>query len=286
MKNSKGIIYTLIGIVVLVGIVFGIHTLTGNASNSKSETITVGSQGSDYDIWNHIADSKQAKKFGLKIKVKQITDGVQLNNATAQGSIDVNAFQSYSYLQAYNQEHQKAQLAALGTTYLEPLGIYSDKYKKVSELPDGATIAIANNPANTARGLLLLQSAGLIKLDKNFGALGNTSDIASNPKHLKFKEIDDTTGPRVLHNLDAVLISNTVALEGHLNVLKNSIFHEKIDVSTRSNINVLATAKKNRHNKNYQKLVKLYHEPAIQKYIKDKYDGTKVEVQKPLSYLK
>lgn len=285
MKNSKGIIYTLIGIVVLVGIVFGIHTLTGNASNSKSATITVGSQGSDYDIWNHIADSKQAKKLGLKIKVKQITDGVQLNNATAQGSIDVNAFQSYSYLQAYNQEHQKAQLAALGTTYLEPLGIYSDKYKKVNELPDGATIAIANNPANTARGLLLLQSAGLIKLDKNFGALGNTSDIASNPKHLKFKEIDDTTGPRVLHNLDAVLISNTVALEGHLNVLKDSIFHEKIDVSTRSNINVLATAKKNRHNKDYQKLVKLYHEPAIQKYIKDKYDGTKVEVQKPLSYL-
>ena len=69
-------------------------------------------------------------------------------------------------------------------------------------------------------------------------------------------------------------------------MLKDSIFHEKIDVSTRSNINVLATAKKNRHNKDYQKLVKLYHEPAIQKYIKDKYDGTKVEVQKPLSYLK
>ena len=90
----------------------------------------------------------------------------------------------------------------------------------------------------------------------------------------------------MLHNLDAVLISNTVALEGHLNVLKDSIFHEKIDVSTRSNINVLATAKKNKDNKNYKKLVKLYHNAAIQKYIKDKYDGTKVEVQKPLSYLK
>lgn len=63
MKNSKGIIYTLIGIVVLVGIVFGIHTLTGNTSSAKSATITVGSQGSDYDIWNHIADSKQAKSL-------------------------------------------------------------------------------------------------------------------------------------------------------------------------------------------------------------------------------
>ncbi|PAK58597.1 metal ABC transporter substrate-binding protein [Lentilactobacillus kefiri] len=286
MKNSKGIIYTLIGLVVIIGIVFGIHTLTGNSASSKNATITVGSQGSDYDIWNHIADSKQAKKLGLKIKVKQITDGVQLNNATAQGSVDVNAFQSYSYLQAFNQEHKKNQLVALGTTYLEPLGIYSDKYKKISQIPNGATIALANNPANTARGLLLLQSAGLIKLKKNFPALGNTSDIVSNPKHLKFKEIDDTTGPRILHNLDAVLISNTVALEGHLNVLKDSIYHEKINVSTRSNINVLATAKKNKDNKNYKKLVKLYHNPAIQKYIKDQYDGTKVEAQKPLSYLK
>ncbi|MBU9788474.1 metal ABC transporter substrate-binding protein [Lentilactobacillus sp. IMAU92037] len=286
MKNHKGIIYTLLTIVVIIGIVFGLHALTGSSANSKNATITVGSQGSDYDIWNHIAKSPQAKKLGLKIKVKQITDGVQLNNATAQGSVDVNAFQSYSYLEAYNKEHKTAQLAALGTTYLEPLGIYSDKYKKVTQIPNDATIAIANNPANTARGLLLLQSAGLIKLKKNFGTLGNTNDIVSNPKHLKFKQIDDTTGPRVLHNVDAVLISNTVALEGHLNVLKDSIFHERIDTDTRSNINVLATAKKNKSNASYKKLVKLYHEPTIQKYIKDQYAGTKVEVQKPLSYLK
>lgn len=286
MKKAKGLIITIISIVVIIAIIFGIHTLTNSHAQSKSATITVGSQGSDYDIWNHIATSKQAKQLGLKIKVKQITDGVQLNNATAQGSVDVNALQSYSYLVAYNKEHKSSQLAALGTTYLEPLGIYSDKYKKISQIPNGATIAIANNPANTARGLLLLQSAGLIKLKKNFPALGNTNDIAANPKHLKFKEIDDTTGPRVLHSLDAVLISNTVALEGHLNVLKDSIFHEKIDTNTRSNINILATAKKNKDNKNYKKLVKLYHEPAIQKYIKDQYDGTKVEVQKPLSYLK
>ncbi len=285
MKH-KGLWITLASLVVIVGIIFGIHALTSSSNKSASSTITVGSQGSDYDIWTHIATTKQAKKLGLKIKVKQITDGVQLNNATAQGSVDVNAFQSYSYLEAYNQEHKNSQLAALGTTYLEPLGIYSQKYRTVKQIPSGATIAIANNPANTARGLLLLQSAGLIKLKKNFGALGNTKDIVSNPKHLKFKEIDDTTGPRVLHNVDAVLISNTVALEGHLNVLKDSIFHEKIDVSTKDNINVLATAKKNKNNASYKKLVKLYHEPAIQKYIKDKYDGTKVEVQKPLSYLK
>lgn len=282
MKKS---FWWLIGIIVVIVIaILGIHAATNSASSTKTSTITVGSQGSDYDIWQHIAKSKDAKNMGLKIKVKQITDGVQLNKATAQGNVDVNAFQSWSYYLAYNKENKSSKLAALGTTYLEPMGIYSKKYNSVKDIPNGATIAIANNPSQAARGLILLQKAGLITLDKNFGYLGTVSDIKSNPKHLKFKEIDDTTGPRVINNVDAVLISNTVALEGHLHVLTDSIFHEKVDQSTKDNINILATAAKNKNNKSYKKLVKLYHKKDIQKYIKQKYYGTKIEVSKPLSY--
>ena len=173
----------------------------------------------------------------------------------------------------------------MGTIDLEPMGLYSDKYKSVKDIPDGATVAIANNPANTARGLLLLQSAGLIKLKPGFGATSGTNEIAANPKNLQFKEIDDTTGPRVLKSTDLVLIGNTIALTGHLNVLKDSIYHEKVDQSTKDNINVLATAKKNRDNKEYKKLVKLYHNKQIQQWIAKKYQGTKVNVDKPLNYL-
>ncbi|RMW44591.1 MetQ/NlpA family ABC transporter substrate-binding protein [Lactiplantibacillus pentosus] len=283
MKKS---FWWLIGIIIVIVIaILGIHAATSHsASSTKTSTITVGSQGSDYDIWQHIAKSKDAKNMGLKIKIKQITDGVQLNKATAQGNVDVNAFQSWSYYLAYNKENKSSKLAALGTTYLEPMGIYSKKYKSVKDIPNGATIAIANNPSQAARGLILLQKAGLITLDKNFGYLGTVSDIKSNPKHLKFKEIDDTTGPRVINNVDAVLISNTVALEGHLHVLTDSIFHEKVDQSTKDNINILATAAKNKNNKSYKKLIKLYHKKDIQKYIKQKYYGTKIEVSKPLSY--
>ncbi|KRK48370.1 MetQ/NlpA family ABC transporter substrate-binding protein [Secundilactobacillus kimchicus] len=276
----------LIGIVVVViAAGFGIHAVTSQSKASgQSSTITIGSQGSDYDIWQHIAKSDEAKKAGLKINVKQITDGVQLNKATSAGNVDVNAFQSWSYYLTYNQQNPKQKLAALGTTYLEPLGLYSKKVKSVKQIPNGATIAIADNPSQAARGLLLLQKAGLITLNKDFGILGTIKDIKSNPKHLKFKQIDDTTGPRIINDVDAVLISNTVALEGDLHVLTDSIFHENVDQSTKDNINILATAAKNKNNKNYKKLVKLYHEPSIQKYIKDKYYGTKIEVSKPLSY--
>lgn len=273
---------------VLLGLsVFLLAGCGNNASaSSESKTITVGSQGSDLEIWQHIAKSSQAKEAGLNIKVKEITDGTQLNKATTEGQVDVNAFQSWSYYLAYNKQNPNGKLAALGTTYLEPLGIYSNKYKKVSDIPDGTTIAIANNPANTSRDLLLLQKAGLITLDKGFDALSNTKDIKSNPKNLKFKEIDDTTGPRVLNDVDVVLISNTVALDGGLHVLADSVYHENVDQSTKDNVNILATAAKNKNNKQYKKLVKLYHNKTIQKYINKKYYGTKIEVNKPLSYLK
>lgn len=287
-KKQQRLIAAAIALVVIIAAFFALR-LTSSRQTAKSQTttVTVGSIGPDVQVWQHIAKSSQAKKLGLKIKVKAFTDGPSLLRATSDGSINVSAFASWAYLEAYNKSKSNTGLqVALATTYLEPMGIYSSKYKKLSDLPKGATIALANNAANEARGLLLLQSAGLIKLKKNFDAAsGNTNDIVSNPKKFKFKLIDDTTGPRIIKSVDAVLIGNTIALAGNLNVLKDSLYHEKIDQSTKNNINVLATAKKNKNNAAYKKLGKLYHNKQIQKWIAKKYSGTKVEVNKPVSYL-
>ena len=287
-KKQQRLIAAAIALVVIIAAFFALR-LTSSRQTAKSQTttVTVDSIGPDVQVWQHIAKSSQAKKLGLKIKVKAFTDGPSLLRATSDGSINVSAFASWAYLEAYNKSKSNTGLqVALATTYLEPMGIYSSKYKKLSDLPKGATIALANNAANEARGLLLLQSAGLIKLKKNFdSASGNTNDIVSNPKKFKFKLIDDTTGPRIIKSVDAVLIGNTIALAGNLNVLKDSLYHEKIDQSTKNNINVLATAKKNKNNAAYKKLGKLYHNKQIQKWIAKKYSGTKVEVNKPVSYL-
>lgn len=287
-KKQQRLIAAAIALVAIIAAFFALR-LTSSRQTAKNQTttVTVGSIGPDVQVWQHIAKSSQAKKLGLKIKVKAFTDGPSLLRATSDGSINVSAFASWAYLEAYNKSKSNTgQQVALATTYLEPMGIYSSKYKKLSDLPKGATIALANNAANEARGLLLLQSAGLIKLKKNFdSASGNTNDIVSNPKKFKFKLIDDTTGPRIIKSVDAVLIGNTIALAGNLNVLKDSLYHEKIDQSTKNNINVLATAKKNKNNAAYKKLGKLYHNKQIQKWIAKKYSGTKVEVNKPVSYL-
>lgn len=250
----------------------------------EDDVIVVGSQASDAQIWEFIAQSDAAEEAGLTIEVEEIDGGPQLNAATVDGSVDVNAFQSWAYLQSFNEE-SGADLTAIATTYLEPMGIYSEKHTSLQELPEGAVVAIADNPSNASRGLLLLQAAGLITLPEDFDALGTTSDILENPKNLQFVEIDDTTGPRVLADVDIALISNTVALEGGLNVLEDSLFYEEVGEDTKNNINILVTQSESAEDPELQKLGNLYHSEEVQEYIKEQFGGTKVPVQVEISEL-
>ena len=253
------------------------------SSASELKTVKIASVGSDADIWRHIAESEQAKKAGLKIEVQEINGGVPLNESVADGTVDANAFQSIGYLQGFNEANSN-KLVPVGTTYIEPMGLYSKKVKSLNDLPNGAKVALPDNPYNTTRALRLLESAGLIKLSSDFkDGTGTPSDIVENKKNLEFLLIDDTTSVRVLDDTDLIAIGNTIALEGGLNVLKDSLFYEKADASTITSINVIAVKAENADKEEYKKLVDLYHDPEIQKYISDKFAGTKVEVKKPVS---
>ena len=159
-------------------------------------------------------------------------------------------------------------------------GSNTNRVKSLNDLPNGAKVAIPDNPYNTTRALRLLES----KLPSDFkDGTGTPSDIVENKKNLEFLLIDDTTSVRVLDDTDLIAIGNTIALEGGLNVLKDSLFYEKADASTITSINVIAVKAENADKEEYKKLVDLYHDPEIQKYISDKFAGTKVEVKKPVS---
>ena len=252
-------------------------------SESELKTVKIASVGSDADIWRHIAESEQAKKAGLKIEVQEINGGVPLNESVADGTVDANAFQSIGYLQGFNEANSN-KLVPIGTTYIEPMGLYSKKVKSLNDLPKGAKIALPDSPYNTTRALRLLESAGLIKLSSAFkNGTGTTSDIVENKKNFEFLMIDDTTSVRVLDDADLIAIGNTIALEGGLNVLKDALFYEKADESTITSINVIVVKAENAKNPETLKLVELYHDTEIQKWISEKFDGTKVEVNKPIS---
>ncbi|MNZ06937.1 putative D-methionine-binding lipoprotein MetQ precursor [compost metagenome] len=259
------------------------NTAPAKDKTESVRTIKLVSTGSDTDVWKYVATLPETKEAGIKLEVTNLTDYVVLNTSVASGEQDVNAFQSFNYLAAYNASNT-AKVAAVATTYLEPMGLYANKVKTVDEFPQGATIAIPNDTANEARALTLLQSAKLIKLKPDFDPVkGTTIDIAENPKGLKLKPIQMTTAVRVKDDVDAIVLGNTLALEGGLNVLKDSIFREPIDQSTKLYVNLLGVAEANKNDPIYTKLGELYHLPKVQKFVSEKFAGTKVEVNKPVS---
>lgn len=260
-------------------------TDAAKSDTAKEQTVVMASTGSDADIWRYIATLPETKEAGINLEVKNFTDYVAMNTAVANKEVDINAFQSYAYLVAFNASN-KDKIAPVSTTYLEPMGIYSSKVKKVEEFANGATIAIPNDAANEARALLLLQSAGLLKLKADFDpATGTPNDITENAKKIVIKPIQMATAVRVKDEVDAIVLGNTLALEGGLNVLKDSIYYEPVDQSTKLNVNILATAESRKDDPLLQKVGALYHTEAVNKYVQEKFAGTKVDVNKPISYL-
>lgn len=249
------------------------------------EKIVLGAWGSDAEIWKHIAHSPQTRDLGVNIEVREINDGIALNQALLDRQIDVNAFQSWAYFKEFNQLHNQ-QLAALATTYLEPMGLYSLRFKSVEQLPVKAVVAIPNDVANTSRALRLLEKAGLIQLKPGFNTIsGTVKDVVANPKQLQFKQIKGVQGPRVLGEVDLVAIGNTTALESGLNVLQDSIFREAVQDKTVENINILAVHGSQLNHPQLQKLGQLYHQPFVANYIKQHYGGTKLDIDLPVSEL-
>jgi len=248
------------------------------------KTVVIASTGSDADIWRYIATLPETKAAGIQLEVKNFTDYVSMNTAVANQEVDLNAFQSYAYLVAFNAAN-KDKIAPVSTTYLEPMGIYSNKVKKVDEFANGATIAIPNDGANESRALLLLQTAGIIKLKADFDPVkGAPADIIENSKNIVIKPIQMATAVRVKDEVDAILLGNTLAMEGGLNVLKDAIFYEPIDQSTKLNINVLVAAHARKNDPILQKVGALYHTEAVKQYVQKHFAGTKVDVNKPTSY--
>ena len=98
---------------------------------------------------------KVAAERGLDVKPIEFTDYVVPNQALAQKELEANSFQHEPYLK--NQiSKTNWKIVKVANTIASPQGVYSVKYKTLADLPQGATVAIANDPSNGARGLLIL----------------------------------------------------------------------------------------------------------------------------------
>lgn len=177
--------------------------MTSFTTAAHAETIKVGVVPGAYAETIE-ALVPEAKAAGIDIEAVEFTDWTTPNVALDAGDIDVNYFQHRPFLDNAIKD-RGYKLTDVGTGILANIGLYSQKHKSFDEIPQDGSVAIANDPVNQGRGLLLIEKAGLIKLRDGVGFQGTLDDIVENPRNLSFTEVEGPQLARVTGDVDLAL---------------------------------------------------------------------------------
>lgn len=251
-----------------------------SSSKEDANTIKVGVMSlsaSEEARWDKI---QELLGDDVKLEFTQFTDYSQPNRAVAEGEVDINAFQHHNFLNNWNEENGE-DLVAIADTYIAPIRLYSgteggkNKYKSVDEIPNGAEIAVPNDPTNESRALYLLQSAGLIKLDVSGTELATIVNIKENPKKLTITELDASQTASSLESVAAAVVNNTFVIEAGLDY-KNALYKEPKDENSEQWYNLIAAPsdwEKSDKAAAIKKIVKAYQTDDVKKVIEESSDG-------------
>jgi len=261
---------TLISVLIAGILVLALnHTVEAKGSSEQKSdfVLSVGATPVPHaELLNLIKDDLAAQ--GITLKVVEFTDYVQPNVALITGDLDANFFQHVPYLET-NAEWSAKLVSAFGV-HVEPFGLYSSKYKNIGNLPNGATIAIPNDPSNGGRALLLLQAKGLITLKTGAGLTATPHDITGNPKNFRFQELEAAQLPRSLQDVDAATINGNYALEAGFNPLKDSLVIEGADSPY---VNIVVVQKGKENDSRIIALKKALLSQKVKDYIDSHYKG-------------
>ncbi|WIY82842.1 MetQ/NlpA family ABC transporter substrate-binding protein [Propionimicrobium sp. PCR01-08-3] len=252
---------------------------SGDGSADISEPLKVMA-----DVIPHAELIREAEDLGLlgdvKVDITEISGDVDVNQLTEAGDMDANFFQHVPYLDDWNANHEGSDLVAVATVHVEPLGLYSKKLTSLDDVPDGAVIAIPADATNQARGLFLLEDAGLLTLDVNRDdpdldySQVTDADVSENPKNISFIKIDR---PQLAASLDdpgvtLSIVNGNYALEAGLIPSDDSLALETAENNPYAN--VLVTKETLKDDPRVQKLAEALESPELAQFITDNYQGS------------
>ena len=213
---------------------------------------------------------------GYDLRITVFDDYVQPNEVVEAGDIDCNYFQHIPYLNSYNEE-RGTHLVSVGEIHYEPIGIYAGTESDLSNIPDGADIAIPNDTTNEARALLILQDNGIITLKEGAGIDATINDIAENPHNINFVEMEAAQVSKVLSEVAFAVINGNYALDAGLNAQTDALASETSDsLAAQTYVNVVVVKEGNEDNEGVKALVNVLKSDDIKKFIEETYEGAVV----------
>lgn len=257
--------------VLLIALIAVSVAFAAGSKESSSLELKVGATPEPHaEMLNLVVNELAAQ--GITLKVIEFTDYVTPNEALESGQIDANFFQHIPYMDSFNKE-RGFHLVNAGGIHVEPLALYSKKVSSVADLKAGSTVAIPNDPTNEGRALLLLQSAGLVKLAADAGLEATPMNIAENPLNLKFREIEAASLPRVLADVDAAVINGNYAIPAGLVATRDGLFVEGADSPY---VNIITVKSGNENDSRIQALVKALQSDVVKNFVAERYPNGEV----------
>lgn len=270
-KGKKGMKRNVVNVLTtgVIGLLalFSLAACGNNQADEETTVVKLGVVGEQNEAWEHVQEELKENE-NIDLQLVKFTDYRQPIVALEDGSIDLHAALTEIFMDNVNEESGYSNTTIAYTT-LNPLGIYSDKINDVSELADGATVALPNDVSNESCALLLLQTAGLITLDESKGLLPTTSDVTDNPKALKFELLDSNQTARAMTDVDISLINNGMAVDAGLVPTEDAIFLEPVADSSKPYYNVIAARADEADNDVYQTVVRYYQTDEVKAIIEE-----------------
>ncbi len=253
------------------------------STGGDGDVVKIGVVGKGDPQW--AAFEAAAADEGITIEIVDFSDYAQPNPATTEGELDINQFQHIVYLADYNVSAGE-DLTPIGSTAIYPLGLYSTKYESVDDIPEGETVAVPNDASNQARGLLVLQSAGLIELKSGGTIFSDLADVDEAKSKVKVTALEASLTPTSLPDVAAAIINNDFVEDAGLSFEDAIAQDDPSDANALPYVNIFATRADDADNETYLKLVEIFQtDPEVQDGLLEASGNTAVSVQTPVADL-
>jgi D-methionine transport system substrate-binding protein len=273
----------LVAVLVIVGAIVFFATRSDSADAAAADgttaptVVTLGTTDIAQPQWAILADL--AAQEGIDLTIVGFSEYTQPNPALTDGDIDLNAFQHLLYLADHNN-NTGDDLQPIGSTLIVPLPLYSQKHTDVSEFTKGEQVAIPNDATNQARALFVLESAGLIEFTGEPKVpTPDDVDTAASTVVVRPVEASQTAGLIGDPDIAGVVVNNNFATDAGFDLTGYVYADDPTSVGAQPYINVIAARPDDVDNPTYQRIVELYHDPAVLEAVLDASGGTAVIVE-------
>ncbi|WP_018297685.1 MetQ/NlpA family ABC transporter substrate-binding protein [Corynebacterium lubricantis] len=247
---------------------------TDGASGDGDTTIKIGTTDADQQAWSVFSDL--AAEEGITLEIIPFSDYAPVNEALAQGELDVNKFQHIKYLAEYNVGSGE-DLKVVGSTEIYPLALFWKDHTSLDGI-EGQDVAIPNDPSNQGRAINVLVQAGLVTLAEEDLTDPTPADIDTEASKVNVTPIDAAQTPTVFEEGRPSIINNSWL--GRAGITPEEAVFEDDPNSTQAEpyINVFASRAEDISDPTLNKLVELWHSPEVTEAVAQDSEGTAVQV--------